>query len=62
VQGEVQFYNAEGEWETRFWIRPTTIGVPGAGMGLFAAKEYKARQNVAVYIGKTWAMRITLPM
>jgi hypothetical protein len=52
VKREVQFYAAEGEWETRFLILPTTIGKPGAGLGLFAAKEYKARQNVAVYMGQ----------
>jgi hypothetical protein len=52
VKREVQFYTAEGEWETRFLILPTTIGKPGAGLGLFVAKEYKARQNVAVYMGQ----------
>jgi hypothetical protein len=52
VLEDVQFYNAEGEWETLFHIRASSIGKPGSGKGQFAAKEYKARQNVAVYMGQ----------
>jgi hypothetical protein len=52
VQGAVQFLNSQGKWETRFWIRPTSIGVAGAGLGLYAAQDYKARQSIVVYVGE----------
>jgi hypothetical protein len=52
VQGAVQFLNSQGAWETRFWIRPTSIGVVGAGLGLYAAREFKARQSIVVYVGE----------
>jgi len=45
TKGEVQFRKQNETCNTRFWIRPRTIGVEGAGMGLFAAKEYK-RQGI----------------
>jgi hypothetical protein len=52
VQGAIQFLNSQGEWETKFWIRPTSIGVAGAGLGLYAAQEYKAGQSIVVYVGE----------
>jgi hypothetical protein len=52
VQGAVQSLNSQGEWETRSWIRPTSIGVAGAGLGLHSAQEYKARQSIVVYVGE----------
>jgi hypothetical protein len=52
TRGDTVFviFNRQGEWETRFWIRPTSIGVAKAELGFNAAQEskYKARQSIVV--------------
>jgi len=53
TQDEVQFRRDSGAWETRFWIIPTKIEVEGgAGMGLFAARNYAKGESLVVYMGE----------
>lgn len=49
---EVQFRVGWDKWHTVFRIQPTSIGVAGAGVGLFAAREYNTGDNLAVYMGQ----------
>lgn len=49
---EVQFRVGREEWHTVFLIQPTSIGVAGAGVGLFAAREYNTGDNMTVYMGQ----------
>jgi len=53
TQDEVQFRRDFGAWETRFWILPTKIAVEGgAGMGLFAARNYAKGESLVVCMGE----------
>jgi len=64
----VQFRNQQDQWETRFLIAPSRIGLKGAGLGLFAARSFRASENVSKYMGHTvgpvaaegWLMQVDM--
>ena len=48
----VEFRNSSERWESRFHVAPSRIGA-SAGLGLFAARSFKAGENVSRYMGHT---------